>query len=264
MERKLQLADKTFSSRLLLGSAGYPSLSVLEEALQASGTEIVTVAIRRVNLVDGEDESLIGRLKKGGYFLLPNTAGCKTAHEAVLTAKLARETLQTNWVKLEVIGDDYSLFPDNEELLKAASELLSDGFTVLPYCNDDPVVCRKLANLGCAAVMPLGAPIGSGQGIRNPHNMELIRRQVNIPVIVDAGVGTASHVALAMELGCDGVLLNTAVAKAKDPIKMAGAMKLAIESGRMAFEAGRIPEKKFATPSSPEMGKIEYHKSPLP
>lgn len=252
----LHVADKTFSSRLLLGTAGYPSLSVLEEALRASGTEIVTVAIRRVNLVDQAEESLVSHLKKGGYFLLPNTAGCKTAREAVLTAKLAREALQANWVKLEVIGDDYSLFPDNEELLKAAGELLGEGFTVLPYCNDDPVVCRKLADMGCAAVMPLGAPIGSGQGIRNPHNLELIRRQLNIPVIVDAGVGTASHVATAMELGCDGVLLNTAVAKAKDPVKMASAMKAAMEAGRLAFEAGRIPEKKFATPSSPERGRI--------
>ncbi|MDO8519537.1 MAG: thiazole synthase [Deltaproteobacteria bacterium] len=251
----LHIADKKFSSRLLLGTAGYPSLSILEESLKASGTEIVTVAVRRVNLVDG-DNGLKDMLDRGSYTLLPNTAGCYSAQEAILTAKLAREALQTNWVKLEVIGDTYSLYPDPEELLKAARELVRDGFTVLPYCNDDPVVCKKLADIGCAAVMPLGAPIGSGQGIRNVNNLELIRKMVTVPVIVDAGVGTASHVAIALELGCDGVLLNTAVAKAKDPVKMASAMKAASLAGRMAFEAGRIPEKKFATPSTPEMGKI--------
>lgn len=250
----LQIDNKTFSSRLLLGTAGYPSLSILADALQASGTEIVTVAMRRVNLVDGTENGLKNILKN--YTLLPNTAGCYSAQEAILTAKLAREALGTNWIKLEVIGDTYSLYPDPEELLKAARELIKDGFIVLPYCNDDPVVCKKLADAGCAVVMPLGAPIGSGQGIRNLNNMELIRKMVTIPVIVDAGVGTASHVAVAMELGCDGVLLNTAIAKAKDPIKMATAMKAASIAGRLAFEAGRIPEKKFATPSTPERGKI--------
>lgn len=272
----LKIADKTFSSRLFLGTAGYPNLRVLEEAIVASGTEMVTVAVRRVNLVEKEEEGLLKILRRVGAYgsafvagatpakeahtphLLPNTAGCYTARDAVLTAKLARESLQTDWIKLEVIGDSYSLFPDNEELLKAARELIADKFVVLPYCNDDPIACKKLADLGCPAVMPLGAPIGSGQGIRNPNNLELIRKSVSVPVIVDAGVGTASHVAVAMEIGCDGVLLNTAVAKAKDPVKMARAMKQAIEAGRLAFEAGRIPEKKFATPSTPERGKIEY------
>ena len=253
----LTIANKSFNSRLLLGTSGYPSLSILADALKASGTEIVTVAMRRVNLVDGTENGLKDILKN--YTLLPNTAGCYSAQEAVLTAKLAREALQTNWIKLEVIGDAYSLYPDPEELLKAARELVKDGFTVLPYCNDDPVVCKKLADIGCPAVMPLGAPIGSGQGIRNPNNMELIRHTVNVPVIVDAGVGTASHVAMAMELGCDGVLLNTAVAKAKDPVKMAAAMKAAAEAGLMAFEAGRIPEKKFATPSTPERGRVQFN-----
>lgn len=250
----LHIDGKKFSSRLLLGTSGYPSLSILENALKASGTEIVTVAMRRVNLVDGTENGLKDILKN--YTLLPNTAGCYSAQEAILTAKLAREALQTTWIKLEVIGDTYSLYPDPEELLKAARELIKDGFTVLPYCNDDPVVCKKLADAGCAVVMPLGAPIGSGQGIRNLNNLELIRKMVTIPVIVDAGVGTASHVAVAMELGCDGVLLNTAIAKAQDPVKMATAMKAASIAGRLAFEAGRIPEKKFATPSTPQRGKI--------
>lgn len=253
----LNIADKNFQSRLLLGTAGYPSLKVLEEALQASGAEMVTVALRRVSLVENEKEGVISVLKSHGFFILPNTAGCYTAEEAILTAKLAREALQTNWIKLEVIGDSYSLYPDGEELLKAARILVREGFTVLPYCNDDPILCIKLEEAGCSAVMPLGAPIGSGQGIRNPFNLELILKNAKVPVIVDAGVGTASHVAIAMELGCDGVLLNTAVAKAQDPVKMAKAMRQAIEGGRLAFEAGRIPEKKLATPSTPERGKME-------
>ena len=257
----LQIADKTFSSRLFLGTSGYPNLSILRQAIEASGTGMVTVAVRRVNLVEKEEEGLLKILRDVGAYcntplLLPNTAGCYTAHDAVLTAKLAREAMETDWIKLEVIGDSYSLFPDNEELLKAARLLIADKFIVLPYCTDDPIICKKLADLGCPAVMPLGAPIGSGQGIRNPNNLELIRKTVSVPVIVDAGVGTASHVAIAMEIGCDGVLLNTAVAKAKDPVKMASAMKQAIEAGRLAFEAGRIPEKKYATPSTPERGKI--------
>ena len=250
----LQIANRSFSSRLLLGTAGYPSLTILSEALKVSGTEIVTVAVRRVNLPDPSEDGLKDLLKN--YTLLPNTAGCHTAKEAILTAQLAREALQTNWIKLEVIGDSYSLYPDPEELLKAARVLVKEGFTVLPYCNDDPVVSKKLAEAGCSAVMPLGAPIGSGQGIRNPHNLELILHSVTVPVIVDAGVGTASHVAIAFELGVDGVLLNTAVAKAKDPVKMASAMRSAADAGRLAFEAGRIPEKRFATPSTPDRGKI--------
>ncbi len=251
------IANKTFSSRLFLGTAGYPNLDVLDKALQISETEVVTVALRRVDVTDTSQGSLIEILKSRSYHLLPNTAGCYTAKEAILTACMAQEALETNWVKLEVIGDQYTLYPDSEELLKAARELVTKNFIILPYCSDDPVLCQKLADIGCAAVMPLGAPIGSGRGIQNPVNIELIKKLVKVPVIVDAGVGTASHAALAMELGCDGVLMNTAVAKAKDPIKMALAMKLAIEAGRKAFEAGRIPEKKMATPSSPEQGKME-------
>lgn len=256
--RPLQIANRQFKSRLFLGTAGYPSLAILEEALQVSGADAVTVALRRINLVSSHSEEILPLLLKGGYHLLPNTAGCFSAREAILTAQLAREALQTNWIKLEVIGDTYTLYPDSEELLKAARELVKDDFIVLPYCNDDPVLCRKLADSGCSAVMPLGAPIGSGCGIRNPFNIELIKKQVSVPVIVDAGVGAPSHVVFAMELGCDGVLMNTAIAKAKDPVLMAMAMKEAISAGRMSFDAGRIPEKKFATPSTPERGKMEY------
>ena len=190
------------------------------------------------------------------YSILPNTAGCFTAKEAVLTAQLAREALETNWVKLEVIGDDETLFPDVTELLKAAEQLLAEGFIVLPYCNDDPITCRKLADMGCAAVMPLGAPIGSGMGIRNPYNIQIIRDLVSIPVIVDAGVGTASDAALAMELGVDGILMNTAIAGAQHPVNMAKAMKLAIEAGRLAYESGRIPKRLYAKASSPVEGII--------
>ena len=195
-------------------------------------------------------------IDRNKYSILPNTAGCFTAKEAVLTAQLAREALETNWVKLEVIGDDETLFPDVTELLKAAEQLLADGFIVLPYCNDDPITCRKLADMGCAAVMPLGAPIGSGMGIRNPYNIQIIRDLIDIPVIVDAGVGTASDAALAMELGVDGILMNTAIAGAEHPVKMATAMKLAIEAGRLAFEAGRIPKRLYAKASSPVEGMI--------
>jgi len=250
----LNIAGKNFESRLLLGTAGYPNLDILDKALQASGTQIVTVALRRVDVADSNEGSLIELLKRKNYHLLPNTAGCYTAAEAVLTASLAREALGTNWIKLEVIGDRYTLYPDAEELLKAARELVAKNFIVLPYCTDDPVLCQKLADLGCAAVMPLGSPIGSGRGIQNPINLELIKKSVKVPVIVDAGVGTASHAAVAMELGCNGVLMNTAVAKAKDPVKMALAMKQAIEAGRNAFDAGRIPEKKLATPSTTDRG----------
>jgi len=210
---------------------------------------------RRVS-VHGGGESLYDLLGDD-YTILPNTAGCYTARDAVLTAQLAREALETNWVKLEVIGDDETLFPDVEHLLKAARELVNDGFTVLPYCNDDPITCRKLEDLGCAAVMPLGAPIGSGMGIRNPYNIRIIREQCKVPVIVDAGVGTASDVAVAMELGCDGILLNSAVALARDPVKMARAMKAGIEAGRLAFEAGRMPRRLYANASTPEEGIIE-------
>ncbi len=252
----LVIAGKEFTSRLIVGSARFPNPQVMLDALEASGTEIVTVAIRRVNLKDASAENILNLIDRKKYFVLPNTAGCYTAKEAVLTAQLAREALETNWVKLEVIGDDETLFPDVPELLRAAEQLLRDGFVVLPYCNDDPITCRKLADMGCAAVMPLGAPIGSGMGIRNPYNIQIIRDMVNVPLIVDAGVGTASDVAIAMELGADGVLLNTAIAGAQHPVKMANAMRLAVEAGRLAYEAGRIPRKLYATPSSPVEGVI--------
>jgi thiazole synthase len=252
----LKIADRTLQSRLILGSARYPNPETMLEALRASGTEMVTVAIRRVNLKDTSGESLIQLLRREKYFILPNTAGCFTAKEAVLTAHLAREALETHWIKLEVIGDVETLFPDVPELLKAAEQLIAEGFIVLPYCNDDPVTCKKLAGLGCPAVMPLGAPIGSGMGIRNPYNLRIIREIVDIPVIVDAGVGTASDVAVAMELGCDGVLLNTAVAEAAHPVEMARAMRLASEAGRLACFAGRIPKKLYASASSPLEGTI--------
>lgn len=252
----LKIGQKTFQSRLILGSARYPNPGTMLEALRASGTEMVTVAIRRVNLKDTSGESLLQLLRGEKYFILPNTAGCFTAKEAVLTAHLAREALETQWIKLEVIGDDETLFPDVPELLKAAEQLIADGFIVLPYCSDDPVTCKKLVGLGCPAVMPLGAPIGSGMGIRNPYNLRIIREVVDIPVIVDAGVGTASDVAVAMELGCDGVLLNTAVAEAAHPVEMARAMRLASEAGRLAYLAGRIPKKLYASASSPLEGMI--------
>ena len=254
MSDRLVIAGVPLRSRLLIGSAGYPNQQVMLNALEASGAELVTVAIRRISL-DGYSESLIDVLGDR-YRLLPNTAGCSTARDAVLTARLAREALETNWIKLEVIGDRETLYPDVEEMLKAAAELVADGFTVLPYCNDDPVTCRKLADLGCATVMPLGAPIGTGLGIRNPSAIEHICARSPVPVILDAGVGTASDAALAMELGCAGVLLNTAVAKARQPVAMAAAMKAAVEAGYGARRAGRIPKREQADPSSPQMGLV--------
>jgi thiazole synthase len=251
----LIIAGREFNSRLIVGTSRYPDFGVMMQALEASGAEMVTVAIRRVSLEDRSKESLLEMLK-GRFAILPNTAGCFTAKEAVLTAQLAREALGTNWVKLEVIGDPETLFPDVSELLKAAETLLADGFVVLPYCNDDPITCRKLADMGCAAVMPLGAPIGSGMGIRNPYNLRIIREQCKVPLIVDAGVGTASDVAVAMELGVDGILLNTAIAQAQKPVQMARAMRLAADAGRLAFRAGRIPKKLYATASSPLEGMI--------
>jgi len=252
----MKIADREFESRLILGTSHYPNQSVMLDALRESGTQMVTVAIRRVNVHDKARQSLLAVLRENGYAILPNTAGCYTAQEAILTAALAREALGTNWIKLEVIGDDETLFPDVPELLKAAEKLLADGFIVLPYTNDDPVTCKKLAEMGCPAVMPLGAPIGSGMGIRNPYNIQIIREIVKVPVIIDAGVGTASDVAVAMELGCDGILLNSAIAGAEHPAKMAKAIKLAAEGGRLAYEAGRIPRKLFAKASSPLEGLI--------
>ena len=251
----LTIAGREFKSRLIVGTSRYPDPHVMLDALAASGTELVTVSVRRVSLTDGSKESFIAMLR-GKYSILPNTAGCYTAKEAVLTAQLAREALDTNWVKLEVIGDQETLFPDVSELLKAAEELLRDGFVVLPYCNDDPITCRKLNDMGCAAVMPLGAPIGSGMGIRNPYNLRIIREQCKVPLIIDAGVGTASDVAVAMEMGIDGVLLNSAIAQAKHPVQMATAMRLAAQAGRLAYNAGRIPKRLYATASSPEDGLI--------
>lgn len=253
---KLTIAGKEFSSRIILGTSRYPNPQVMLQALEESGTDMVTVAIRRVNLHDGSRESLLQLLRQKKLMILPNTAGCYTAQEAVLTANLAREALGTNWIKLEVIGDDETLFPDIPELLIAATKLIASGFVVLPYCNDDPVACKKLADMGCAAVMPLGAPIGSGMGIRNPYNIQIIRDMVKVPLIIDAGVGTASDVAIAMELGCDGILLNTAIAQAQHPVMMAKAIRLAAEAGRLAYEAGRIPRKLFAHASSPMEGRI--------
>ena len=250
----LTIAGESFGSALMAGTAGYPNRQVMLDALAASGAEIVTVSIRRVDL-SGPRESLVDLLG-GTYRLLPNTSGCATAKDAVLTAGLAREALGTNWVKLEVVADRETLYPDAEQLLKAAAILVGQGFAVLAYTNDDPVTCERLADLGCAAVMPLGAPIGSGLGILNPFNIETICRRLSVPVILDAGIGTASDAARAMELGCSAVLLNTAIAKADDPVTMATAMRLAVAAGRAARMAGRIPKKLHAEASSPELGLI--------
>lgn len=255
--QEFRIADQTYQSRLLIGTAGYPSFHIMTEAIAASGAEIATVAMRRVSFGDTSGENLFAILRDNGMTILPNTAGCFTAKDAILTAQLAREALETSLIKLEVIGDEQTLFPDVEQLISAAQQLVEDGFTVLPYCNDDPITCKKLEDIGCAAVMPLGAPIGSGMGIRNPYNIQIIRDIVQIPLIIDAGVGTASDAAIAMELGCDGVLLNTAVAKSHRPVLMAEAMKKAIEAGRAAFMAGRIPRKLYATASSPIEGIID-------
>lgn len=256
MDDALTLAGQTYQSRLILGTARYPNHDLLMKALAAGGAELVTVAIRRVNLADETGENLISLLRKQKIRLLPNTAGCYTVRDAVVTAELAREALETDLIKLEVIADEDTLYPDAEKLLEGARILVEKGFKVMPYCTDDPIVCRKLEDMGCVAVMPLGAPIGSGMGILNRYNISLIRDAVKVPLIVDAGVGTASDVAVAMELGCDGVLLNTAVAKSKDPVLMAEAMRQACQAGRKAFLAGRIPRKFFAEASSPKAGVI--------
>ena len=254
MSDSLQIADQSFASRLFLGTGGYPNQQAMLDAHAASGTEMVTVSIRRISL-EGYAESMVDLLG-GRTRLLPNTAGCVTRRDAVLTAQLAREALGTDWIKLELIGDRETLYPDVDQLVPAAEELVADGFTVLPYCTDDPVVCQKLIDVGCAAVMPLGAPIGSGMGICNPYNIALICARSPVPVILDAGLGTASDAALAMELGCAGVLLNSAVAKARDPVGMAGAMRDAVAAGRAARLAGRIPKRDYAEPSSPQLGLI--------
>ena len=250
------IADKTFSSRLIIGTGKYPSHAVMVKAHEASGADMVTVAVRRVNIADRSKESLLDYIDTSKFFVLPNTAGCYTADDAVRTARLGREAGLSHWVKLEVIGDERTLFPDNEALVEATRVLVREGFVVLPYTSDDPVVCRKLEDAGAAAVMPLGAPIGSGLGIQNPNNIRIIREFSRVPVIVDAGVGTASDAAFAMELGADGVLMNTAIAGAHDPPAMAEAMKYAVRAGRLAYLAGRIPRKLYATASSPVEGLV--------
>jgi thiazole synthase len=264
----LTIAGHSFRSRLIVGTGKYKSVAETEDAIVRSGAEVVTVALRRVDLNDRSSGSLMALLMRrrdrdgaagegSRWTLLPNTAGCFTADEAVRTLRLARELGIADMVKLEVIGDKTTLYPDNEETLAAAKVLVAEGFTVLPYCIDDPIVCRKLEDLGCAAVMPLAAPIGSGLGIRNPHNLALILERARVPVIVDAGVGTASDAAVAMELGCHGVLMNTAIAHAKDPGLMADAMREAVSAGRKAFLAGRMPMSRYANASSPSRGLIE-------
>ena len=249
------IAGRKLSSRLIFGTGGAQSLEILGAALARSGAQLATVAMRRVSATGG-DGSLLGTVRRAGVDVLPNTAGCHTAADALLVARLAREALATDWVKLEVVADDTTLLPDPVELVEAAHLLVADGFTVLPYTNDDPVLARHLEQAGCAAVMPLGAPIGSGLGIRNPHNIAMIVEQARVPVILDAGIGTASDAALAMELGCDAALVASAITRAADPARMAAAMRLAVESGRLAREAGRIPRRWHAVASSPHSDQV--------
>jgi thiazole synthase len=263
MDDGFTLAGRDFQSRLILGTGRFPSLALLSDAIAASGSELVTVALRRLGPAHPGGSksirgSLIDVLAQAGVDLLPNTAGCHTARDALLTARLAREAFETDWVKLEVIGDEDTLLPDAPELLRAAEVLVDEGFVVLPYTTDDPVLARRLQDLGCAAVMPLGAPIGSGQGIRNPYNIALLREAVSVPVVLDAGIGTASDAALAMELGCDAVMVASAVSRAQDPVGMASAMRHAVEAGRLAFASGRIPRRDYATPSTPTEGLASF------
>ncbi len=253
----LRIGKHAFNSRLFVGTGKYSSVEQTRLAIEASGAEVVTVALRRVDLKDRGTGSMMELVTSGKFTVLPNTAGCFTADDAVRTLRLARELGIAELVKLEVIGDPKTLYPDNEQTLEAAKILVKEGFTVLPYCMDDPIVCLKLEEIGCAAVMPLAAPIGSGLGIRNPYNLQIILEQAKVPVIVDAGVGTASDAAIALELGCDGVLLNTAIALAKQPLLMAAAMKEAVSAGRKAFLSGRMPRKLYASASSPVSGLIE-------
>jgi len=251
----LTIAGREWGSRLILGTGGFRSLDVLRRAVAESGAELATVAMRRID--PSAEGSVLDVLRAEGLFILPNTAGCFTARDAVTTARLAREALGTDWVKLEVIGDDRTLLPDPAELLEAAETLVADGFTVLPYTSDDPVLAQRLEAAGCVAVMPLGSPIGSGMGIRNPYNLRLIVESASVPVILDAGIGTASDAAIAMELGCDGVLLASAISRAEDPVAMARAMRLAVEAGALARAAGRIPRRLYAEASSPVEGVAE-------
>ena len=256
MTEPLVIAGREFKSRLIVGTGKYSSFAVMQRAHEASGADMVTVAVRRVNISDRTKESLLDYIDTTRIALLPNTAGCYTADDAVRTARLGREAGLSNWVKLEVIGDERTLFPDNEQLLVATRILVKEGFVVLPYTTDDPVVCRKLEDAGAAAVMPLGAPIGSGLGIQNVNNIRIIREFSRVPVILDAGVGTASDATIAMELGADGVLLNTAIAEAQDPIAMAEAMKLSVQAGRLAYRAGRMAKRSYASASSPLAGVV--------
>ncbi len=257
MDDRLVIAGRAFRSRLIVGTGKYRSMQEMVRAHEASGAEIVTVAVRRVNLTDRTKESLLDYIDRKKFFILPNTAGCYTAEEAIRTARLAREVGLSEWVKLEVIGDEQTLFPDTEELVRATKILVQEGFVVLPYTNDDLVVARKLIDAGAAAVMPLGAPIGSGMGIQNPANIRILRERItDVPLVVDAGVGTASDATVAMELGADGVLMNTAIAGAQDSALMAEAMRAALEAGRKAYLAGRIPKKLYATASSPLTGVV--------
>jgi thiazole synthase len=253
---RFEIGGRTFGSRLLLGTGGFRSLDAITTAVEASGTELVTVALRRID--PDARGSITDVLDRCGVQLLPNTAGCFTARDAVLTARLAREAFETTWIKLEVIGDDRTLLPDAPALLEAAEELVDDGFTVLPYTNDDPILARRLEDVGCAAVMPLGSPIGSGMGLLNAYNLRLIRERAGVPVILDAGVGTASDAALAMELGCDAVLCASAVSRAEDPTAMARAVRLGVEGGRLAYRAGRIPRRLHAQASTPEDRVAEF------
>jgi thiazole synthase len=256
LEDPLVIAGDSFSSRLLLGTGGFTRLEALADAIRAGGAELVTVALRRID--PGARGSIVDVLDEAGVRLLPNTAGCYTARDAVTTARLAREAFETDWIKLEVIGDDRTLLPDAPQLLEAAETLVNEGFVVLPYTNDDPILARRLQDAGCAAVMPLGSPIGSGMGIRNPYNLAIMRDRVEVPLILDAGVGTASDAALAMELGCDGVLSASAIARAKDPARMAAAIRGAVDAGRAARLAGRIPRRLHAEASTPEEGLPEF------
>jgi thiazole synthase len=254
LEDPLVLGGRTFRSRLIVGTGKYSSFALMKQALEMSGAEMVTVAVRRVNLNDKSAESLLDYIDPARFTLLPNTAGCYTAEDAIRIANLGREAGLSEWVKLEVIGDEKTLFPDTEGLLTATKILVKDGFVVLPYTNDDPVMARKLEDAGAAAVMPLGAPIGSGMGIQNAANLQIMMESVSVPVIVDAGVGTASDATIAMELGSDAVLMNTGIAAATDPVAMAEAMKLAVQAGRLAYKAGRMPRKLYASASSPLQG----------
>jgi thiazole synthase len=253
----LVIAGREFASRLIVGTGKYSSFQVMQRAHEASGADMVTVAVRRVNISDRSKESLLDYIDTKNIALLPNTAGCYSADDAVRTARLGREAGLSNWVKLEVIGDERTLFPDNEQLIAATKILVKEGFVVLPYTTDDPIACRKLEDAGAAAVMPLGAPIGSGLGIQNANNIRIIREFSRVPIILDAGVGTASDATIAMELGADGVLMNTAIAEAQDPVAMATAMKLAVQAGRLAYRAGRMGKRMYASASSPLAGTLK-------